>query len=279
MKIIKIHTDRYLKKNNFIKMVCNNGLIIWYKIGLTKPNHANIFIHSSIGGLSIYKNFINKLSDKIGDTYTTILLEIPGISFGNNIYIPPTIYSITQYLVSFIKLNKINNINIMGHSFGCNVVSCLINRFYKDLRDNGILLNKTILIEGLVFLPRLMNIYKFFNENSFTMVTDIIKRGNYRDLVSIPFFYRDLYLQFYMQRCLSLTDSTLVGLTEYEQLDNKIHLILSEDDDKIIVNDLVYYLQSKRYKCDIKIFDNVRHGDFAFDERMQDHAIELLNKV
>ncbi len=121
-----------------------------------------------------------------------------------------------------------------------------------------------------------MNIFKLFNESSISTAINVIKEGNYSDLLSIPFFYRDLYLQFYMQRCLTLTDSILIGESEYEQLDDKIYVILSRNDNKIVVDDLVHYLTSKKYKCDIKIFDNMRHGDFAFDDNMQNHVIKLL---
>lgn len=272
MKLIKLYTNNFLKKNGFVKISYPNGMNIWCRYGTINKQVADIFIHASIGGLVIYRSFIKKLkSDN-----TIILLEIPGIAFGNDVYLPPTIYAMTKILVDYLIFSKFTKINMMGHSFGCNFVSCLINRFQDDLKNNNIEIDKTILIEGLVFIPRLMNIFQYFNENAFNTISKIIMGGNYGDLFSIPFFYRDLCLQFYMQRCLSFTDSVLLGMTEYEQIDNKIHVILSKEDDKIIINDVIHYLDSKKYKCVIKIFDERRHGDFAFDDDMQEHVISIL---
>lgn len=273
MKIVKIHTNYFLEKNNFKKYVCENGLIIWKKDGLNNKK-AQIFFHASIGGPAIYKNFIKNLSKNCD---TVMLVEIPGISFGNDIIFPATIYSISDNLVTFLINSEIRQIDLIGHSFGCNIVACLINRFYNKLCYNNVQICKTIIVEGLVFIPRLLNIYKLFNENALKTAKDMIMDGRYFDLISIPLFYRDVYLQFYMQRCLTLTDNVLLGDTIYEN-NNNINIILSGNDDKIIIDDVVYYLASKKYNCTVKIFSGRKHGDFAFDSQMQDHVLDILFK-
>jgi hypothetical protein len=273
MKTIKLYTDYFLVRNKFVKISYPNGMNLWHRDGTVNKSTVTIFIHASIGGLVIYKDFIKKLKD----TDSIILLEIPGIAFGNDIFFPPTIYSMAKLLTDHLKINKFEKINMIGHSFGCNFVSCVINRFYDDLKKNNIEINKTILIEGLVFIPRLMNIFKYFNKNSFLTAIEMIREGYISDLLSIPFFYRNLYLQFYMQRCLSFTDSVLLGMTEYEQMNNKIHILLSGNDNKVILDDVVHYLNSKEYKGIVKIFDNRRHGDFAFDNDMQNYVIDILH--
>ena len=129
----------------------------------------------------------------------------------------------------------------------------------------------------MVFIPRLLTIYQLFNDNAYDLSMDFIKNNKASELFYIPLFYRDLYLQFYMQRCLSLADNVLLGTTTYEKIDDKIHVILAENDNKVILDDVLHYLTSKKYNCKIKIFENKIHGDFAFDKTMQQYVINIIN--
>lgn len=269
--IVKLSSDYILRNNGFNNIKFSNGFKIWYRYGTINKSSAKVFIHSSLGGLLIYKNFIKQLS-----TETTIILpEIPGISFGNNVFIPPTIYKMTEQIIDFIKDNNIKEFDMCAHSFGCNFIACVINRFQEELFKYDIKIKKTIIIEGIVFIPRIMNIYKFFNDNALSTIISSIKAGDYGDLISVFFFYRDIYLQYYTQRCVSATDSILLGNTEYEKT-GEIHLILAENDNKMLTDDLLHYLDSKKMNCNIKVFENKIHGDFALNSDMQNYVLNLF---
>lgn len=263
--ILAYISRKNLKKLGFTKITLENKINLWIRSS-NLSNNAIIFFHASLGGLLVYNDFFKNLSlDK-----TIILPEIPGVAYGNDLFIPPTIYEISRCVTEHIKNNNYKKIDLIGHSFGCNFVSCIINRFPE------INIDKTIIIEGFVFLPRISYIYKFFNDNGLYGLIKAIKYKNYGELLSIPFFYRDLYLQFYMKRCIKASENILLGNTSYENNSKNIYVIFSKNDSKIFVDEVINYIKSKKYNYNIKVFENKKHGDFAFCENMQKYVLNIL---
>ena len=274
-KLIKKYNNYYLRTLGFDIIQFTNGLNIWFKKGTN--DKACMFIHSSIGGLVCYHNLIKKLL--IHDKNMTIFLpEIPGISHINKTNNLPSIYEMSNQIIDFINYfnvnKKINELNFIGHSFGCNIITCIINRLYDKLYTN---INKIIIVEGCVLLPRLMKLYKLFNTNSFYLALDFIKNNKYIDILSILLFNRNLDVQYYLLRCLNQSDSILLNDSNFEK-NNKIYFVMAENDDKISVKECEQYILSKQYNCYFKIFNDREHADFVFDNNIQQYVVNLLNK-
>ena len=267
---ILTYSDVFMETEGFQKTSQQNGLTIWYRKGNTYPSDSILFVHAVSGGLLAQSSFISKLpKDK-----SIIIPEIPGISFGGRVMLPPTIRQISKSLAKFIKHKSICTVQMISHSFGGNILSCIINNQHKYLEKNGIFIINTTLVEPIIFVPTLPFIHRLLNDD--LTATDIINQltNNQNKLISYVLAFRDIYAQFYAQRCFLVTDS-LIGETQYEK-NNMINIIFSERDELSPVLECVHYLESKKYNGNIKVFEGRKHGDFCFDLEMQTYVLNLI---
>lgn len=266
---ITMYSDVTMFLKGFNKFTYENGLVIWIKKGTTKENDAIIFLHAGAGGIVVQLEFINKLPE----THTIIIPEIPGISFGGRVFVPPTIREISELIVDFSISLKMSSLQLISHSFGGNIISCIINNYVKKLEKNKIKLINTTLVEPIIFLPSLFSVYKLLNEDiNSDDVLNIIKNDSSK-LLSYILIFRDIYAQYY-SKCLTMTD-VLMGTTDYEK-NNCINIILSEYDELYSASECEHYLKSKKYNCNIIMRKNNYHGDFCFNKETHNIVVGLI---
>lgn len=264
------YSDVLMEKEGFRRTNIKNGLTIWFREGEKNKFDSILFVHAGAGGLLMQSSFISKLpKDK-----SIIVPEIPGISFGGRVTLPPTIRKISKSLTKFIKKRDIKTIQMISHSFGGNILACIINNQHNYLEKNNIQITNTILVEPVIFIPTLPFIHKLLNDD--ITVSDVIQqlKNNQGRLLSYVLLFRDIYTQFYAQRCFLITDS-LVGETKYEK-NNMINIVFSENDEFSPITECVHYLESKKYNGNIKVFEGRSHGDFCFDLDMQNYVLNLI---
>jgi len=95
-----------------------------------------VFLQGWGTNLDIYKKLINKLSS----TNRIIALNFPG--FGNAPE-PPSAWDVndyTEFTIEFIEKLKLDNIVLMGHSFGGRVIIRLMNKEKRKFKVNKIVL-------------------------------------------------------------------------------------------------------------------------------------------
>jgi hypothetical protein len=253
----------------FTKNTYDNGLVIWHRNGNINKSNAIIFLHAGSGGLVAQMSFIKK----IPKTHTVVIPEIPGISFGNRVFIPPTIREISKEIIKFIIKIKSKELQLISHSFGGNIVSCIINNYADKLQKNNIMIVNTTLIEPVIFLPSLLQLNSLLNFDINTWELIKCLTSNIFRIVSYILIFRDIYIQYYT-RCLTMTD-VLMGATQYEKK-NSINIIFAENDELYSAKECENYLKSKDYNCNIITIKDAHHGDFCFDEKIHKTVIDLI---
>lgn len=266
---ILLYSDMAMMTEGFNKTIYDNGLVIWSRIGNKNKTNIITFLHAIAGGLVAQMAFIKKLPK----THTIVIPEIPGIAFGNRVFIPPTIRKISELIIDFTINMSPEYFQLISHSFGGNIVSCIINNYINKLEKHNIKLINTTLVEPIIFLPSLFPVYNLLNTELGT--NDIIHymKTNKARMLSYVLIFRDIYVQYY-SKCLTMTD-VLMGTTEYEKK-NYITVILAEKDELYSAYECEHYLKSKKYNCDIIMLKDTYHGDFCFDEKMHKIVLNLI---
>lgn len=266
---ILMYSDIMMFSEGFTKTTYDNGLVIWYKEGTTNKSNAILFLHAVTGGLIVQSQFIKK----IPNTHTIILPEIPGIAFGNRVFIPPTIREISEEIINFAIKIQIEYLQLISHSFGGNITSCIINNYVDKLEQNNIKIINTTLVEPIIFLPSLFSVYNLLNAELNTSDLMHCIQNNKTKILSYILIYRDIYAQYY-SKCLTMTD-VLMGTTKYEK-NNCINIILAENDELYSTSECVHYLTSKKYNCNLIVLKDKSHGDFCFNEKTHEIVIKFI---
>lgn len=277
---ILLYSDMVMLSEGFEKITYENGLVIWYREGSENKLNTIVFLHAVAGGIAMQLQFIKKLQK----THNIVIPEIPGIAFGNRVFVPPTIREISNMIINFVinknksNLDLLNQLNqqylqLIGHSFGGNIVSCIINNYVNKLEQNNIKIVNTTLVEPIIFLPSLFPVYNLLNaEINAEQLLDCVVNNKAR-MLSYFLIFRDIYAQYYA-KCLTMVD-VLMGTTEYEK-NNSITVILAENDELYSAHECEHYLKSKKYNCNVIMLKNNGHGDFCFDEKIHKIVIDLI---
>lgn len=245
--------------NNFNKKELKNGIVFRYKMG-NKNYTPTVFFHCSIGGAMPYLNFLNKFKG------TIISVEIPGISFQNYVYHPPSLDKIVLETIRFINLNNFNKFNLIGHSFGCFLANRIINS------DQNYRLKNVYLIEGVIYTPRVLKTYQQFHCCDYIL----LKQIHFWDFIYIFFFQRDLYCQFYLNREVNIRNGILKGVSRIEKRKRGLNIILSKNDEKIDTKCYLKYAKNKKIKYNHYVIDGL-HGSFIFDVNCQNLIVDNIN--
>lgn len=266
------YSEVLMQIEGFHKTGMKNGLSIWFRKGILDRTKLVLFVHAGSGGLLLQSEFIKKLPKEC----SVVIPELPGISFAGRVSVPPTVRELAKTITKFIKNREIKQVQMISHSFGGNILSCIINNQHTYFKKYGMAITNTILVEPIIFIPTLPFIHKFSNTD--ITVSDVVNqiKSNHGRLVSYVLLFRDIYTQFYGQRCFTINDA-LIGETEYEK-NNIINIVFSENDELSPIHECVHYLESKKYNGNVKVFENRKHGDFCFDLEMQNYVIGLIRK-
>lgn len=255
MYLMRKYSDLYYYHHGFRKINFDN-VDIWDNC--VDDDNPIILMHCSIGGNMFYKQFVRKLLE---NNRRVIIPEVRSISWRNTDSIS-IMDDICSDIKKYIDTNHVNYPTLICHSFGCNLGCNFINCFNPKIK-------KIIFIEGGIFLPRIMNIYTYFNmswSELFSLPAD--------DIITIPFFIKEMGCQYYFKRNMWLDRSLLNGFTDVEKNGN-IHIVLAENDTKVITKPIVDYIISKKMPYTYKVFENERHASFIHNHAIQNHVVNL----
>jgi pimeloyl-ACP methyl ester carboxylesterase len=246
-------------------MVSYNGLNIWHNGYDPKRGKPIVFFHASVGGVTLQISTLHKYSKK----YNLIMPDIPGMNFTDSGNIPLTMKKVCDTVIDFMKKQYTdkddcfeNKINLMGHSLGNNFCCYLINRY-------PILIDNFFCIEGQIFFHRSLKIYKEFERNIFDIpITDIL---------SVPLLYRDMYVQYFIQRLLKADESFIYDLSNTNSSHINIHMFHSKTDKKFLIDAQLQYADIKDIPLICHIFTGgQKHGAFILDSEFREYIFKQI---
>jgi pimeloyl-ACP methyl ester carboxylesterase len=251
----------------------NSGLKIWYNKYDQEKGTPLIFFHASVGGVTFQAASLGHLHTK----HNIIMPEIPGVSFIDTYECPPPISEIIENVHEFILNHYINNqsqyfvdgtnfkINLMGHSLGCTICSAYINKYPKHV-------DSFFCVEGQIFFPRALRI----SEDFASRIEDI----PIEDLIIVPLFHRDLYVQYFMIKRLTLDSTMLFDMNDDDFKNIKIHMYHVKDDRKLLIRPQLEYATRKKIKLTYHLFEgNYCHGSFALNTKIRKYILDNIQKV
>jgi pimeloyl-ACP methyl ester carboxylesterase len=247
-----------------------NELVIWYTKYSDKKGVPLIFFHPSVGGVSLQFTILKYFHD----THNIIMPEIPAISFVENSGDKPLpISQIIDDVNTFIKLHYVGNsdvdygklkINLMGHSLGASLCSAYINK-YPQMIDNF------FCVEGQIFFNRALRIYADFDADVRTIPSN--------ELISVPLFNRDLYVQYFMYKRLTLDYVCIFDFNE----DNehiKIHMYHIKNDKRILIKPQLDYAKYKNIPVKYHLFNGTYvHGAFVLNNNIKQYIMNDIKKI
>ena len=147
--------------------------------------------------------------------YTVYIIDYPG--FGNSTFPNThlTIYDYAELINNFIKEKKLNNLTLIGHSFGGRIIILLLGYLHNKY-------NKIILIDSAGIKPKL-NIKSFF------------KQKLYKLLKLLRFILPKKLRKKYIERLISI-----FGSTDYKDLSKNMRQTFNN----IVNEDLTKYLNN-----------------------------------
>lgn len=270
---INVGVNMYMKYLGYKCYQFKSGLKIWYNIYDPKKGIPLVFFHASVGGVTFQAPSIEHLHN-----YRNIIMpEIPGVSFIDTYECPPPISEIIENVHEFILNHYIDKnsehkiddtklkINLMGHSLGCTICSAYINKYPKCI-DNF------FCVEGQIFFPRALRI----SEDFASRPEDIPPE----DLIIVPLFHRDLYVQYFMIKRLTLDSTMLFDLDEEDFKHIKIHMYHVKHDRKVLISPQLTYAARKKIKLDYHLFEgDYSHGSFATNKKVRTYILNNIQKI
>lgn len=253
--------NAYLHKLGFKRHNLDNGFVVWIRVDDNIKYNPLILFHCSIGGCIPYSGMIHKIMEG----RILILPEIPGVSWENYVHEPPTLNYMADMLHDKINDLKLIKYDVMCHSFGWALCTKYFYKYHSEI-------NKIVCVEASVILNHALNVYSEFYD-----VTCGLNSPDKLGKLCIPFLHRDVYLQFYFQKDLSIYDSILID--REEEIGKDIHLILVDKDDKIPTAYYDYYIKKKNLPYKVKIFNNRYHASFVYDMEIQNYMLTIINTV
>ena len=236
---------------------------LYYEEYISNINNKNLIILPGFGDTrKTFNNLIYHLSDK----YNIYIVDFPG--FGNTKFpsYDLTIYDYSLMIHEWIKSLNINNITLIGHSFGGRIIITLCG-YYKYKYDDIILIDSAgIKPKKSLFYKIKLSIYKFLqkiikNKKLKTKLHNLFSSNDYK---SIPnnmkktfqnVVNEDLkdYLKYIDARCLIIWGE-LDNITTLKDAYKLNKLI--KNSELIVIKNTNHYAYLGREKLISSIFDN-----------------------
>jgi pimeloyl-ACP methyl ester carboxylesterase len=260
----------YMMALGFKYTICKkSGVKIWYNKYNKNKGVPLVFFHASVGGVSLQCTIMKYYNDN----HNIILPEIPGVSFLDVKDKPPSPCQIIDDVHNFITNIYVCDgsnvdlatlkINLMGHSLGTILCSTYINRYPKYICN-------FFCVEGHIFPTRVLRIYSDF----YVDVGKIPKE----DLITVPFFHRDLYVQYFIRRL--NPDTVFLFDMNGDKKHIKIHMYHIRSDRRLLINPQLEYAKRKNIKVSFHLFDgDYYHGSFVFNNNIKKYVIEDIQKI
>lgn len=268
-KILFKQALRHKVINNKIisKQIIINGLLINHYSVLPDKKSSNktlIFLHGWGTDSQLWFKIIPELIKK---KYSLYFLDLPG--FGQS-QLPPETYNLDQYkniVLKFIDKLGLNNIVIVGHSFGGSIA-------IKIASENPSLLNKLVLVNaaGIRYSSTLKNIK--------TTLAKIVQP------LFLPSFMQPIRIKFYQligSEYLNIPSMSKIftrvvaeNLMPLLSNINKPTLIISGDKDKITPPAHAQEMNRKIKKSKLVILSA---GHFSFLDQPEEFSQELIKFI
>ncbi|VBB17773.1 hypothetical protein YASMINEVIRUS_236 [Yasminevirus sp. GU-2018] len=250
-----------------------SGLKIWYSKYDSKRGTPLIFFHASVGGVSVQYSVLGHFHSN----HNIIMPEIPGVSFLDTHDRPPPISEIIENVHEFLLNHYIEKkseyfvdssklkVNLMGHSLGCSVCSAYINKYPKNI-------DSFFCVEGQIFFPRAIRLSEDFYAKLEEIPTE--------DLISVPLFHRDLYVQYFIIKRLTIDSTMLFDLSSEDKKHIKIHMYHVKDDRRILIRPQLEYATRKKINIVYHLFDgDYSHGSFVLNKKIRNYIIGNIQRV
>jgi hypothetical protein len=266
---IKLYSEIKLKYNGFTKYYSKKTNICYWSNKSASPNNIPlIFLHGLGIGIIPYLDFIINMShDRI-----VICPVLPNIS---NIYFHPLKFNlqkndffpsfdiIYQEIDEIIKLHKIVKFDIMSHSFGTFIQSCLLleNSFRSRIR-------KKVFVDPVCFHTNLTKVLKSVD------IKKMDRGSNFLSEITHYFVYLDIYVKYATKRNL-FSMEFLWG--DYRYLDEDTMIILSGNDSIVAADEIFVDIYKNGYGDKIEWLPTANHGDIFMTNNWT-HTIEKIKK-
>ena len=126
-------------------------------------------------------------------------------------------------------------------------------------------------VEGQIFFPRGLKIFSSFEQNALNNIID--------EFFTIPFFHRDLYIQYFMYKRISLDLTSLFDLDSDDKKHIKLHMYHVKDDNIILIKPQLKYALKKKFPLTYHIFDGTySHGAFVLSNEFKQYVINDIQK-
>jgi hypothetical protein len=278
-KLFNLIIELYMRLVGFKYRICEkSGVKIWHNQYKKEKGIPLVFFHASVGGVSLHFGTMKYYHD----TCNIILPEIPGVSFLNVVDRPPTSCQIIDDVCDFIENHYVKNdihndihyenakvdmsklkINVMGHSLGNTLCCAFINKHPEYIQN-------FFCVEGHIFFPRSLRVYADFEKDVF--------RLPYEDLITVPFFHRDLYVQYFIKK-LNPDAVFLFDMNDQKQ-HIKIHMYHSGTDSLLPISPQLDYAKKKGFKINYHIFEgDYTHGSFVLNSSIRQYVTDDIKKI
>lgn len=289
---------------------CKNGMLIWHNGYDKKRGRPIIYLHASVGGISIMVSMIRHFRNK----HNIILPEIPGLSFIETNNAPPTVTQIADDIHSFIitQYNIINNNDngtIMNDNTftTCDNESCETiyserddesyikedgnvldgeDKFMIDVMGHSLgnniacgiinrypgMINNFYCVEGYIFPHGALNSYRYFNY-------DLCELPRHTWLMT-PLMYRNLWVQYFVKRNITLDECFLYNLNGRRYRHINIYMFHIQNDYLFRIDKQLTYARLNRYNINYKIFNGeYGHGSFITSPKIRNNIIADIEHI
>jgi pimeloyl-ACP methyl ester carboxylesterase len=271
-RVANIIITIYMKLLGYQSKKCGNGLVIWYSKYDPALGTPLVFFHASVGGLTVHYPSLAHFYKN----HNIILPEIPGISFIDTDDKPFPISSIIENVHNFLLTEYISDqnkcinpetikINLMGHSLGSAICSSYINTYPKNI-------DSFFCVEGQIFFHRIMKISHDLNSD--------IHNTSLEDLIAVSLFNRNLYVQYFLIKCMTIDYSMLYDLKSDEKKHIKIHMYHVQNDERLSLDPQLDYAKRKGFQLKHHTFPgNLYHGSFILNKYVREYVLKDIQTI
>lgn len=266
LNLIKHMVYMYLRYHGFSKqfMERSGTVYFYYRKYPHMQRKTTIFIHGLGFGITPYLSFIFRLMEET-DLIIPILPNISNMEFHGSFFnlnddkMFPNYKTLRRDFESILNKHQIDNVNLIGHSFGTIVVSILLKNKWINQK-----VDKKIFIDPVCFIDGCYKTFRYINEPD-------IKDGSLTTMTFNKVIYNDIYVRYALQRFLYGPE---YWLSDYENLNSDDTLVILSYEDKIVASDSIYQ-KLRKHSIPCIVINEAEHADL-FASEMYDDVLEKM---
>lgn len=266
LNLIKHMVYMYLRYHGYSKYFMErSGMVyFYYKKYPHMQRKTTIFIHGLGFGITPYLSFLFRLMEET-DIIIPILPNISNMEFHSTFFglnddkMFPNYRLLRRDFESMLTTHSINEVNIIGHSFGTIIASILLKNKWINKK-----IDKKILIDPVCFIDGCYKTFRYVNEPD-------VGDGTLSTITFNKVIYNDIYVRYALQRFLYGPE---YWLSNYEDLNGSDTLVILSNKDKIVASDSIYE-KLRKHSIPCVIINEAAHGDL-FSSEMYDDVLEKM---